>query len=83
MLRAGDAKCGGCDGGGACLQQEVLRGSLSPSDDNTFSLTRVTDFTLAALQDSGWYDVKYGSAGISAPPAWALMAGDARSPVFP
>ena len=32
---------------------------------NSFDLGRMTDLALALYQDSGWYDVKYGSAGVS------------------
>jgi hypothetical protein len=32
---------------------------------NSFDLGRMTDLTLGLYQDSGWYDVKYGSSGVS------------------
>jgi hypothetical protein len=32
---------------------------------NTFDRVRLTDLQLGLLQDSGWYDVKYGSGGFS------------------
>jgi hypothetical protein len=32
---------------------------------NSYDRARLTDLQLSLLQDSGWYDVKYGSAGFS------------------
>ena len=41
----------------------------APRSLHSFDAQRMTDFALALLQDSGWYDVKYGSAGFSALPS--------------
>lgn len=41
-----------------------MQGMLG-SSWNTYDRGRMTDVTLGLLQDSGWYDVKYGSGGFS------------------
>jgi hypothetical protein len=47
-----------------CVQQEFLQGTQA-SSSHSFARGRMTDLSLALLQDSGWYDVKYGSGGVS------------------
>ena len=46
------------------MQKEFQQG-VAASSLQTFDLGRMTDLSLALLQDSGWYDVRYGSAGFS------------------
>jgi hypothetical protein len=46
------------------VQQELLQGKIS-AELGSFSQGRLTDLSLSLLQDSGWYDIKYGSAGVS------------------
>lgn len=46
------------------MQQEILQ-PTSASSLSGYEKLRMTDLTLSLLQDSGWYDVKYGSAGFN------------------
>jgi hypothetical protein len=51
------------------VQNDFMQGQSENSQHN-FDQQRMTDVDLALLQDSGWFDVKYGSTGISAHLCW-------------
>jgi hypothetical protein len=48
-----------------CVQNNFMQGQ-SEDSQHSFDQQRMTDLDLALLQDSGWFDVKYGSTGVSA-----------------
>jgi hypothetical protein len=63
------------------MQQDLLQGQQATST-KTFDNGRLTDLDFSLLQDSGWYDVKYGSAGFAplgyhAGCSWVLGQADA------
>ena len=54
------------------MQNLLMMGGIAVTQ-RSYDEQRITDLTLAVLQDSGWYDVKYGSQGWSAHPSLLVV----------